>query len=128
MTRRRSIHIEGFNHGKQPIPAASIVGNLLATGGVHGMDRRTGAIPVEAAAQVANAFANLQAILAAAGGGLDDVIKITVFVKGTEVRELVNQQWLRLFPDEQSRPARHTLNYELAAPQVVQLEALAVIG
>lgn len=128
MSKRRSIHIEGFNHGKQPIPAASVVGNILATGGVHGMDRKTSSIPADASTQVANAFANLQAILAAAGGSLDDVIKITVFVKGAEVRELVNQQWLALFPDQHSRPARHTLNYELASPQVIQLEALAVLG
>ena len=128
MARRRSIHIEGFNHGKQPIPAASLVGNILATGGVHGMDRKTGSIPADAATQVANAFDNLNAILAAAGASSDDLVKITVFVKGSEVRELVNQHWLALFPDEHSRPARHTLNYDLNSPQVVQLEALAVLG
>src|SRR5262249_12436477 len=110
---RKSISIEGFNHGKQPIPAASRVGNIVATGGVHGMDTSTGAIPGDAAAQVRNAFANLKAILAAAGASPGQVVKLTVFMKGPEVRDLVNEQWLALFPDPQSRPARHSLNYEL---------------
>ena len=127
MPKRRSIHIEGFGHGKQPIPAASRVGNIVATGGVHGMDTATGVIPPDPAAQVKNAFSNLAKILAAAGASADNVVKLTVFAKGAEVRELVNKEWLALFPDEQSRPARHTLNYELASPQVIQLEALAVL-
>jgi hypothetical protein len=35
---RRSIHIEGFDHGGQPIPAACRVGNIVMTGGVYGFD------------------------------------------------------------------------------------------
>ena len=128
MISRRSINIPGFNHGRQPIPAASRVGNIVATGGVHGMDPATGSIPADAAAQVKNAFANLVKILAAAGATPQQVVKITVFVKGAEVRELVNAEWLALFPDPDSRPARHTLNHELNPPQVVQLEALAVVS
>jgi enamine deaminase RidA (YjgF/YER057c/UK114 family) len=124
---RRSIHIEGFNHGKQPIPAASRVGNIVTTGGVHGMDRSTGVIPADGATQVRNAFANLKAILAAAGASPDQIVKLTVFMKGPEIRDLVNEQWTALFPDPASRPARHSLNYDLNAPQVVQLEALAVL-
>ena len=42
MAKRRSIVIEGFAHGAQPIPAASRVGNIVMTGGVHGIDPATG--------------------------------------------------------------------------------------
>ncbi len=69
--RRRSIEIAGFAHGDQPIPAASRVGPLLMTGGVHGIDRAAGQIPDTIEAQAHNMFANLEAILRAGGGTLD---------------------------------------------------------
>jgi 2-iminobutanoate/2-iminopropanoate deaminase len=105
---RRSITLEGYRHGDQPIPAASRLGPLLMTGGVHGTDRATGTVPDDLAAQVGNMFANLGAIVAAGGGTLDDVVKVTVFTAGAEVRALVNAAWVAAFPDPASRPARHS--------------------
>ena len=37
MSRRRSIDIPGLSHGPNPIPQASVVGNLLVSGGVMGV-------------------------------------------------------------------------------------------
>jgi hypothetical protein len=37
MARRKSIDIEGFSHAA-PIPAACRIGNLVASGGIHGID------------------------------------------------------------------------------------------
>ena len=48
-------------------------------------------------------------ILKAADAGLDDVIKVTVFLKPDLSRDELNSQWLRYFPDPHSRPVRHTL-------------------
>lgn len=126
-TSRRSIHVPGLGHGAQPIPAASVVGGLLMTGGVSGKDPATGAIPDDPDAEVAQAFANLAAILEAAGGTLDQVVKVTVFVTDRAIRAHLNPVWERHFPDPESRPARHSLEVPLTGMRL-QLEAVAVLA
>ncbi|WP_420131984.1 RidA family protein [Rhodopseudomonas sp.] len=128
MAKRRSIEVDGFKHGAQPIPAASRIGNIIMTGGVHGLDPQSGKLPDDVDSQAALMFANLARILDAAGATLDDVVKMTVWVKVPEARAAVNREWLAAFPDPQSRPARHTLqNDHLAANMLVQCDAFAVI-
>ena len=124
---RRNISVPGLGHGDQPIPLAAVVGGLLATGGISGRDPETGSIPEDPAAEVAQAFANLRAILDAAGASADDVLKVTVFVKDRDIRQHVNPVWVELFPDPQSRPARHTLEANLSGMRL-QLECLAVVS
>ncbi len=126
--RRRSFDIEGFAHGGNPIPAASRIGNFIMTGGIHGLDRQTGKIPDGLEAQVANMFANLEAALAAAGGSLADVLKMTFWTKVPEARDLINQYWIERFPDSHSRPSRHTMQgANLAGAMLVQCDAFAVV-
>lgn len=128
MGARRSIEIEGFNHGAQPIPAASRVGNIVMTGGVYGLDPTTGKLPDDVEKQAELMFQNLQRIVAAAGGSLDEIVKMTVYVKAPEARAAVNKHWLVAFPDPQSRPARHTFqNDHLPANMLVQCDATIVI-
>lgn len=127
MSMRHSIDIPGLGHGSQPIPAASRVGPLLVSGGISGKDPETGSIPEDPAAEVAQAFANLKTLLDAAGATPEQVAKVTVFVKDRDIRTHVNPPWLELFPDPESRPARHTLETSLAGMRI-QLECLAFIG
>lgn len=127
--QRRSINVEGFNHGAQPIPAASRKGGLVVTGGVYGLDPATGKLPDDAAGQVSLMFWQLERILAEAGAGFDDVVRMTVYIKAAEARPLVNEHWLKIFPDPASRPARHTLTYEhLPANMLVQCDVMAMVG
>lgn len=126
--RRRSIEVEGFGHGGQPIPAASRIANVVMTGGISGLDPATHAIPEGVDAQCAQMFRNLAKILAAAGAAPQDVVKLTVYVTDRSAREAVNREWLAMFPDEASRPARHTLVYELPGGMLVQCEAVAVLA
>lgn len=126
---RTSITIQGFSHGNQPIPAASRVGPLIMTGGVHGIDPSTGKLAEKLEDQVRLMFENLGRILQEAGGSFADVAKVTVFVKDPNARLLVNEHWIRVFPDANSRPARHTLQYEhLPAGMFVQCDATAWVG
>lgn len=128
MSARRSIEVEGFSHGAQPIPAASRVGNIVMTGGVYGLDPATGKIPDEVETQAELMFRNLERIVAAAGTSMDRVVKMTVYVKVPEARTAVNKQWLAAFPDPKSRPARHTFqNDHLPANMLVQCDATAVL-
>lgn len=128
MTARRSIEVEGFSHGVQPIPAASRVGNIVMTGGVYGLDPKTGKIPDDVEQQAELMFFNLKRIMTAAGGSMDRIVKMTIYVKVPEGRAAVNKQWLEAFPDPASRPARHTFqNDHLPANMLVQCDATAVL-
>lgn len=124
---RRSIHVPGLGHGSQPIPAASVVGNLLVTGGVSGKVPGTGQIPDDPAREVAQAFANLQTIVEAAGGRVEQIAKVTVFVTDRGIRSHLNPVWEAMFPDPESRPARHTVEAPLTGMRL-QLECLAVLA
>ncbi len=128
MGKRKSFDVQGLGHAN-PIPAASRIGNIVATGGVSGTDMSTGKIPEDVTAQCAHMFANLRTILAAAGAAPEDVIRVTVWIARPEIRAEVNKEWVVMFPDSHSRPARHTMFYDhFADTMVVQCEAWAVIG
>lgn len=124
--RRRSVEPPGLRHGDLPIPAASRVGNLIATGGIRGVDAATGRMPEDLVAQARNMFANLRTIVDAAGGRCEDIVKLTVWIATPEARAAVNAEWVAMFPDPHARPARHILNYELPAGMLIQCEAIAL--
>jgi 2-iminobutanoate/2-iminopropanoate deaminase len=126
MARRTSIHIGGFKHGN-PIPNASRIGNLLMSGVILGRDPVTSEMPPRLEAQCANMFAHMKAIVEAGGGTTDDIIKMTVWLKDRSQRAPVNAEWIKMFPDEQSRPARHALPMEMEGGALVQCDFTAVI-
>ena len=90
---RRSIEVPGLRHGA-PILQASVVGNLLVSGGISSVDPETGTTPDGTDEQVAMAFANVRRVLAAAGGTPEDVVKCTVFVQDRTIRPVVNKYWV----------------------------------
>jgi len=124
---RRSIEVPGLRHGA-PIPQASVVGNLLVSGGIGPVDPATGTAPDGTDEQVAMAFGNVRRVLAAAGGDVGDVVKCTVFVRDKAIRPVVDKHWVEMFPDEASRPARHMLSTDLQSGIELQLEIMAVLG
>ncbi|MBL0419688.1 RidA family protein [Ramlibacter sp. AW1] len=124
MTRSpRSIEVPGASH-KAPIPAAARVGPLLCTSAIAGKDAQ-GALPADAGEQVRNAFANLRAVLAAGGAGLEHVAKLSLAIRGDPVREPINAEWLACFPDPHDRPARHITVADLQHGMWLQIEAIA---
>lgn len=128
MSVRTSVNVEGLQHGSVPIPQASVVRDLLVSGGINGKDRATGRFAETAEAQVALVFENIEAVLAEAGGSSEDIVKLQFFVVDEGSKDAINEHWLRLFPDPDSRPARHTLTHALNAPLLVQAEVIAVLG
>jgi 2-iminobutanoate/2-iminopropanoate deaminase len=124
---RASFELQGYSHGGNPIPAVARIGNLIMTGGISGIDLATGKMPDSIETQCANMFDLAARILETAGARLDDVIKVTVFLKPDLSRDALNGQWLRHFPDPHSRPVRHTLvNPYLPGGMLVQCEMTAV--
>lgn len=124
---RTSIEVPGLHHGKAPIPQASLVGPLLTSSGINGLDPVSGTVPDSVEEQVTLIFGNIERILTAAGGSTDDIAKCTFFVRDRAARAAIDPHWLKMFPDEHSRPARHTLQYELTDPLQVQCELIAYL-
>ncbi|PXY23024.1 hypothetical protein BAY59_25210 [Prauserella coralliicola] len=125
---RRSIHLDDFSH-ENPVPAASRIGGLVATGAVHGGGRGSAPeeFPPDFGEQAARMFDRIAGILAAAGGSLDDALKFSVRLSAPEHRDELNRQWCALFPDPDSRPARQ-VNIGTTRPHIlVQCEVLAVV-
>jgi len=128
MGRRVSIDVPGFGHDN-PLPAACKVGPFLITSGVSGKEPFTGKMPEGIEAQCARMFATVRQILEIAGGSPEDVVKMNVWLKDRAMREYFNVGWLEMFPDEQSRPARHTFGApDLPGAMLVQCEVFAVIS
>ena len=128
MNKRRSIEVAGLQH-ENPIPIASQIGPWLVTSGIFGKDTTTGKIPTAIEEQCAHLFANIRLILTAVGGTPDDIIKLTVWLRDKSHRTHINKEWLAMFPDEHSRPARHTFqNPDLPEAALVQAEVMAVIS
>ena len=126
MPGRQSFEIRPVGHNA-PIPMAARIGNMIMTSGIPGADPETGKVPESLEEQARNCFRNLEAVLAKAGATKDDVLRVTVFIKSNQNRQLVNPPWLEMFPDEHTRPARHqtvveTLNFD------IQIEATAIVA
>ncbi|MPY74282.1 MAG: RidA family protein [Alphaproteobacteria bacterium] len=125
MAKRESMHIPGLVRHKNPISHCTRIGNMLFSGAIGGYGK-DGGVPDTFDAQVTNAFANLKILVEGAGFGLGDVAKVTVFLKDTSNRDAVNREWLKLFPEEHDRPARHAIKADLDGKTLVQLEIVAV--
>ncbi|MDD2924651.1 RidA family protein [Rhodoferax sp.] len=123
---RRSIDIEGFSHGTNPVPAASVIGRTLMTGAIFGTVRETGKVPESVEEQCRLMFENVARILEAAGGNFDHILKMTFYTRPGVSREMINTHWVARFPDPASRPARHVIVSEtLPASMSLQCDLVA---
>lgn len=107
MSTRRSIAIDGLSH-LTAIPVASKVGPLLASSVIVGFEPGTRNLPEGADAQLANIFGHIKAMLDEAGGTWGDVAKLDFWAPDAEMRKAIDAPYVEVFPDEASRPARHT--------------------
>jgi 2-iminobutanoate/2-iminopropanoate deaminase len=127
MSKRTSIDVPGLDH-INPIPNASRIGPFIVSGGIFGKDPQTGKVAEGIEAQCRQTFANIRAVLAAGGATPDDVIKLSVWLKDIGDRPTMNKYWLQMFPDDHSRPARHTFpTPDLRSPLLIECEVMAII-
>jgi 2-iminobutanoate/2-iminopropanoate deaminase len=126
MTAMRSLYVEGASH-KSPIPAAKIGGNLLFSSLITGADAATRSMPATLEQQVANMFSQMQEIMQTAGGTVEQILKVTIWVNDRKDREVINPAWERLFPDRNVRPARVTLNRDLGGGKLIECEIIALL-
>jgi 2-iminobutanoate/2-iminopropanoate deaminase len=128
MPRRQSINGSRARH-ENPIPNASRVGNIVMSSVIGGANPGTRDLPPTLEEQVKNVFNYIRHDVEAAGGSVDDIIKITFWVKDpVRQRAALNDEWVRMFPDAEARPARHTLTLPLDSKALVQADFTAVLG
>lgn len=105
VAKRKSINGSRARH-ENPIPNASRVGNVVMSSVIGGTKPGTRELPASLEEQVANVFAYIKHDVEAAGGSVDDIIKITFWVKDpVSQRAALNTEWVKMFPDAESRPA-----------------------
>ena len=91
-----------------PVPQAVEAGGWIYVSALFGADPTTHAIPADARDEAERVFANLTAILAAAGAELTDVVRVGIVMRALQRdRPAFNQVWAERFGDH--RPARSAI-------------------
>jgi 2-iminobutanoate/2-iminopropanoate deaminase len=126
--KRQSVNGSKPRH-ENPIPNASRIGNLVMSSVIGGTKPGTRELPGNLEEQVANVFSYIRHDIEAAGGRVDDIIKVTFWVRDpASQRAALNAEWVKMFPDPESRPARHTLTLPPDSRALVQADFTAVLG
>lgn len=116
------------NEDLDPLPLGIRVGDVLHASRITGVDLTTGKLAADADGQMATAFANLQHVVQSAGGSLDNVGQVSIFVKQRDDMKAINPAWVKMFPLDDDRPTYKFMVADLPGDRLVQLEAFAVIG
>lgn len=109
-----------------PYSVAIQTENLVFCSGQLGLDPATGElIAADVAAQTRQALTNLKNVLEAAGSGLENVVKTTVFLKDMADFPKMNAVYGEFFPA--NPPARSTIAVAgLPKGGLVEIEAIAL--
>ncbi|MBV8080309.1 MAG: reactive intermediate/imine deaminase [Actinobacteria bacterium] len=100
-------------------------GFLFVSGQLALRPGEQGLVPGGVAEQTEQVFANLRAILEAAGSGLDRVVKTTVFLQSLGDFAAMNEVYARHIGD--APPARSTVEVaKLPSGALVEIEAVAL--
>ncbi len=124
--KRKSLHIKGMEHGA-PIPNGVVIGNLVFSSAISGKDAKTGVLSDDPDEQAEAMFRNLRLFMESAGAAPDNIAHVKVYLKDEKYRDSVNAPWVKMFPDEHDRPARHALKVELRGKVLFQIEVIAVL-
>ena len=109
-----------------PYSQAVRVGDFVFTAGQIGIDPATGKLREGLEAQTRQILDNLQAVLEAAGSGLEHVVKTTIFLTDIADFAAVNAVYATAFPERP--PARSTIQVAaLPLGALVEIEAVALV-
>jgi len=109
-----------------PYSQAIRSGDFVFVSGQLGLKPGDTAIAGTVGEQTEQIFSNLQAILEAAGSGLDRIVKTTVFLTSLGDFQAMNEVYARHVGEE--RPARSTVEISaLPSGALVEIEAIATV-
>jgi len=110
-----------------PYAQAVRAGDVVYTSGQIPLSPDGSFVTGNARAQTEQVFANLRAVLAAAGASLDRVVKATVFVSDLNDFGVINEVYAEAFGEH--RPARSTVQVaRLPRDAKVEIELIALMG
>jgi 2-iminobutanoate/2-iminopropanoate deaminase len=123
---KRAIRTDSAPTPTGPFNQAIRVGNLIFTAGQAGRNRETGQMG-DIREQTDWALRNIAAILQAAGGSLEDVVKTTVYLKEGADSSAMSEVYASHFQDP--LPARSSVVVARLknAEMLVEIEAIAVV-
>ncbi len=109
---------------KLPFSPAIRAGDYIFVSGQVGFVDAKGNEIKGVEAQVRLCLENMKRVLVAAGASLDDVVKVTVFLRNEEDFAKMNEVYQGYFPED--KPARSTVIAGLALPtMLVEMECIA---
>ena len=122
--RKEAVHTGSAPAAMGPYSQAIRAGNTVYLSGQLGLDPETGTLREGIEAQTRQVLDNLQAVAAAAGGSLDDIVKLTLLLVDlgdfTKVNEIMATRFTQPYP------ARAT--YQVAAlPKAGRIEVEGVL-
>ena len=124
---RRPVHTDEAPAALGPYSQAIVAGGFVFCSGMAGIDPVTGEIPGGTAAQTEQALRNLDAVLAAAGSSMANIVKTTIFYADVADFAALNEVYARHMPDPP--PARSApANVRLPRGLLVSIEAIAEVA
>ena len=127
MTGKREI-VTGVDMPQPLGPYSPVVraGGLLFVSAQAGIDPATGRVPEGGiGAECRQALANLDRALRAAGSGLDNVVRVTLFYKNLDDLPEINKTFAEVFGAEP--PARSAAIVRLAGGRSISIDAIATV-
>jgi reactive intermediate/imine deaminase len=122
--RKEAVHTGGAPAAIGPYSQAIRAGNTVYLSGQLGLDPETGNLREGIEAQTRQVLDNLQAVAAAAGGSLDDIVKLTLLL--VDLGDFVRVNEIMAARFTQPYPARAT--YQVAAlPKAGRIEVEGVL-
>jgi 2-iminobutanoate/2-iminopropanoate deaminase len=122
---RSSIYVNEIAH-QSPIPNACRIGNVIVSGLIRGADPTTSKLADSLEQQCAFMFLHMREAVETGGATVEDIIKVSVWMKEL-TRQPVNDEWVKMFPDPASRPARQILEVPMEPGVLIQCDFMAVI-
>jgi reactive intermediate/imine deaminase len=121
---KKAIHTDAAPAAIGPYSQAIRAGDTVYLSGQVGLDPATGNLREGTEAQTRQVFANLKAVAEAAGGSLDDIVKLTVLL--ADLADFVKMNEIMTAYFKPPYPARAT--YQVAGlPRGARIEVEAVL-
>jgi 2-iminobutanoate/2-iminopropanoate deaminase len=110
-----------------PYSQAVRIGPLIFASGQLPLDPATGLkVGGGVSKETERCLENLKAVMEAAGASMEQVVKVTVYLRSLDDFKFMNDTYLRFFPQE--APARTTVQALVPKGAAVEIDAIAVIG
>lgn len=125
MTTKKTIATDAAPPAVGPYAQGTAALGFAFCSGQLPINPETGEVPDGVEAQTKQSLDNVKAVLAAAGAGMGDVLKTTVFLKNMADFPVMNAIYATYFPGEP--PARSTIEVaRLPKDVLVEVEAIAI--